>query len=294
MEEHTNNSFERLAEAIRLLGAGEYDPELLQGLTDLQGDVGELARVLDKTAPQIAFREMQLKHLRKVIPIGVALTAEKDFNRILETIVVEAQSITNADGGTLYLLEGEEFLKFVILRNTSLGINMGGTSKNAIAFKPINLYHQDGAENRHNVASYSALTRQRVNIADAYEAQGFDFSGTKAFDSRTGYRSKSFLTYPLEDVSGKVIGVLQLINATDLRTKEIVPFEDDSVLEALVSLATAALVGYIREEELRREIVKLRIKIDESKRATQVAEITDTAYFRDLQEKAKGLRKSKE
>ena len=271
---------------------GDYNNDTLRDLKERTDDLGELARMLDAMAQKVSSRDLQLKHLSRVIPIGVSLLAEKDFNLILETVVVEAQALTNADGGTLYLLEDAKHLKFVIMRNTSLGIAMGGTSKTKIAFNPVDLYNKDGSENRHNVASYSALTREPVNIADAYEAKGFDFSGTKAFDARTGYRSKSFLTFPLEDVSGKVIGVLQLINAKDWQTGEIIPFEDDNVLEALVSLATAALVGYIREEGLRQEIAQLRIEIDESRRASQVAEITDTSYFRNLRDKARELREN--
>jgi len=102
--------------------------------------------------------------------------------------------------------------------------------------------------------------------------------------------SKSFLTIPLETKEGKVMGVLQLINATDPKTKEIVPFQDDTVLEALILLATAALEGYIREAALRSEIAKLRIEIDQSRRAKQVEEITDTAFFRELKTKATEMR----
>ena len=290
MAKAVENSFARLKDAVHMMEAGKYDKEVLSNLKDRTDDLGDLARMLDNMALQVSSRDMQLEHLRRVIPIGVSLLAEKNFDRILETVVVEAQAITNADGGTLYLLEDDKHLKFVIMRNTSLNIAMGGTTGTNISFNPVELYNKDGSENRHNVASYSALTRERVNIADAYEAQGFDFSGTKAFDADTGYRSKSFLTYPLEDISGKVIGVLQLINAKDWQTGEIVPFEEDSVLEALVSLATAALVGYIREAELREEIAQLRIEIDESRRAKQVTEITDTAYFKELKARARGLR----
>lgn len=285
-----DDSFERLKGAVRMVATGEYDDGLLHELKERTDDVGELARLLDSMAQQVLFRDRQLHLLRRVIPIGVSLFAEKDFNRILETVVVEAQALTNADGGTLYLLEDEKYLKFVIMRNTSLGITMGGTSSNKIEFNPVNLYNEDGSENRHNVASYSALTREQVNIEDAYEAEGFDFSGTKAFDAKTGYLSKSFLTFPLEDAGGKVIGVLQLINAKDLQTGEIIPFDEDNVLETLVSLATVALVGYIREEKLRQEIAKLRIEIDETRRASQVAEITDSMYFKRLQNKARELR----
>jgi hypothetical protein len=210
----------------------------------------------------------------------------------LETVVVEAQSVTHADAGTLYLLE-DNVLKFVILRNVSLNMFMGGTSGKPISWPPVKLYNDDGSENRANIASYSALTHKQVTIADAYEADGFDFSGTKAFDASTKYRSKSFLTAPLKNPNGKVIGVLQLINSISPENGEIVPFADDDVLEALVLLATAALDGYIREASLRQEIAKLKIEIDHSRREKQVTEITDTQYFRELKEKAAQFRSPK-
>lgn len=285
-----SNTLIRIMQAVRAIEAGKYTPDLLSDLAADQNELGQLARMLDGMARSISFRENQLRLLRRVIPIGVSLSAERDFNRLLETLVAEAQFVTNADAGTLYLLE-DNALKFVILRNTSLNLAMGGTSGREITFYPVRLYNEDGTENRANVASHAALTRKRINIADAYTADGFDFSGTKSFDKKTKYRSKSFLTIPLENQGDQLIGVLQLINAKDPETGEIVPFTDDDVLEALVLLATAALDGYIREASLQHEIAKLKIAIDESRRAHQVEEITDTEYFRALKDRAVQLRK---
>ncbi len=284
-----SSPLKRIMNALRAVEAGEYVPGLLSDMENDSGELGQLARMLDKMAHGISVRDHQLRLLRKVIPIGVALSAEKDYNRLLETLVVEAQFFTNADAGTLYLLE-DNVLKFVILRNTSLNMALGGTSNNEIPFYPVKLYNADGSENRANVVSQAALTHKRINIADAYQAEGFDFSGTKAFDARTKYRSKSFLAIPLESTENKVIGVLQLINAKNPNTGEIIPFQDDDILEALVLLATAALDGYIREASLRQEIAKLKIEINESRRSNQVAEITETRYFKELKDKATQFR----
>lgn len=282
----------RIMHAIRAVETGEYTPDILKDISTTNDEMGQLAKMLDRMARTVSFRDNQLHLLRKVIPIGLALSAEKDFNRLLETLVVESQSVTHADAGTLYLLE-DDVLKFVILRNISLDLAMGGTSGNPISFYPVKLHNADGSENRANVASYAALTHKRVTIADAYTAEGFDFTGTKTFDAKTKYRSKSFLTVPLESVDGKVIGVLQLINAKEPETGEVVPFSEDDVLEALVLLATAALDGYIREASLRQEIAKLKIEIDVTRRERQVQEITETAYFRELKDKATLLRNRK-
>lgn len=278
-------------QALRAIEGGVYRPDMLEDMLSQQDDIGQLARMLDAVAREVLFKERQRQLLRTVIPIGVSLSAEKDFNRLLETVVVQAQEITHADAGTLYLVEEGQRLRFMIVRNTLLGLMTGGTTGNPVTFPPIPLYKPDGEQNRANVASYVALTGERVNIADAYEAQGFDFSGTKLFDQRTGYRSKSFFAFPLEDKDGQVIGVLQLINAKNPESGEIVPFQPDDVLESLVMLACAALDGYIREQRLHQEIAKLRIEIDETRRAHQVAEITETEYFRVLQRKANEMRR---
>ncbi len=285
----SSSALEKIMKAVHAVERGEYNPDLLNGLEKDSGELGQLANLLDRMARSVTFRDNQLHLLRKVIPIGVSLSAEKNFNRLLETLVVEAQSVTNADAGTLYLLE-DNALKFVILRNTSLGLTLGGTSGNEIPFAPVPLYHADGSENRSNVVSHAALIHKRINIADAYEAEGFDFSGTKSFDAKTKYRSKSFLTIPLENNDDKLIGVLQLINAKDPETGAIVSFKNDDALEALVLLATAALDGYIIEASLRQEIAKLKIEINESRRTRQVQEITETRYFQELRDKANQLR----
>ena len=290
MASKEHQSILKLIEAARSVSSGEYRRELLVDLLSRQEEIGNLARVFDSMASNVSARDRQFKMLRVVIPTGLALSAEKNFNRLLETVVMEAQKLTRADGGTLYLLEGDH-LKFVILRNASLNIKMGG-SGSPIAFDPVALRLPDGGPNESNVASYVAIHHARINIPDAYAAVGFDFSGTRAFDARTGYRSKSFLTIPLEDKEAHIIGVLQLINAQD-EAGNIVEFSSDDVLEALVMLAAAALDGYIREEKLRQEIAQLRIEIDQTRRARQVAEITDTQYFQKLQEKARELRSDK-
>ncbi|MGB8980852.1 MAG: GAF domain-containing protein [Anaerolineales bacterium] len=284
----------RIVQAVQAVEQGEYCPDSLADLAARTDEIGQLARVVDAMGRGVAFRYKQLRLLGKVIPIGVALSAEKDFNRLLESLVIESQEVTGADAGTLYLLK-DDTLEFVILRNGTLNTNMGGTSGNKITFTPLPLYRPDGSENRSNIATYTALTHQKLAIADAYATdEGFDFSGPRAFDRNTGYRSKSFLTVPLEGQDRQVIGVLQLINAKDPDSGEIIPFASDNVLDMLVLLAAAALDGYIREQHLRAEIARLRIEIDEKHRALQVAEITETEYFKELQSKARQMRSNRQ
>ena len=177
--------------------------------------------------------------------IGLALSKEKDMDKLLEMILLEAKRISNADGGTLYMMTDEQRLKFSIMITDSLNIHMGGTSGKEIPFYPVKLYMDDGQPNKTMIAANAGLTGDTINIPDAYKAKGFDFAGTKAFDEKTGYRSKSFLTVPLKNHEDEIIGVLQLLNAQDIKTKKVIPFSDSvqKSVEALSSQAAVAITN---------------------------------------------------
>ncbi|MEW6304514.1 MAG: response regulator [Verrucomicrobiota bacterium] len=237
------------------MGAADYlpspfDPVLLMTRID---SCLENKRLREKEAQFLKELQREMEHsdrlVNVVIPIGITLMREPDFNRLLEKILLEAKSICHADGGTLYLRTEDDGLKFVMLRNDSLHISMGGTSGKPIPFPPLRLYDPQTKEPNHSqVACHVALTGASVNIPDAYHAEGFDFKGTREFDRRTGYRSASFLTVPLRNQRDEVIGVLQLINAQDPKTGQIIPFDPilQQSVESLSLLAAAALESYHR------------------------------------------------
>jgi len=181
---------------------------------------------------------------KRLIDIGIALSAERDHNRLLERILLEAKDLCNADGGTLYLRTDDNRLKFEIMRTDSLGIAKGGTTGEEITFPPLNMYDPEtGAPNHKNVASHVAISAVTVNIQDAYKTDAYDFTGTKKFDEGTGYRSQSFLTVPMQNHEGDVIGVLQLLNAQDPGTNNVTTFSEtlQPLVEALTSQAAVAL-----------------------------------------------------
>jgi HD-GYP domain-containing protein (c-di-GMP phosphodiesterase class II) len=186
-----------------------------------------------------------LERLDQLVEIGVALSSERDIDKLLESILVAAKSITNADGGTLYRMQEGRSLKFEIVRNDTLGVVMGGTSGMPIPFYPVNLYDAQGKPVHSMVAAYAVHHDCSVNIADAYTEKGFDFSGTKRFDEKTGYRSKSFLTIPIKNHENEIIGVLQLINAKHRGTSAVRPFSeaDQRLAESLASQAAIALTN---------------------------------------------------
>ena len=183
-----------------------------------------------------------IERLARLNEIGIALSSEQNIDVLLEKILSSAKEITNADGGTLYTRTGNE-LEFTILMNKSLNTHLGGTSGEKCQLPPVKLFEADGAPNTHNVAAFAAVNKQTVNVDDSYTNDNFDFSGTKAFDEKMNYRSRSFLTVPIIDHHDKVISVLQLINAISHETGEIKEFtsEDQQLVESLASQAAVAL-----------------------------------------------------
>ncbi len=204
-----------------------------------------------QTGALVNAAEDLVQRLDQLNAIGASLSAERDINRLLEAILTAAKTITRADGGTLYRMTDDKSLRFEIVRTSSLKFYLGGSTGNPIPFYPVQLY-KDGKPNHANVSAYVALTGKTVNIEDAYKAEGFDFTGTRGFDSKTGYRSKSFLTVPMRNHEGETIGVLQLINAQDPNTGEIVPFSssDQRLAESLASQAAVALTNRLLINQL--------------------------------------------
>ena len=195
------------------------------------------------------------RRLEQLNGIGAALSRERDIDRLLENILEAAKTITGADGGTLYsVTDDQSALKFEILRTDSLGISLGGTTGKPIDLPRLPLRTADGGPNDSLVAAHAAIHDRTVNIADAYSAAGFDFSGTRAFDQRTGYRSQSFLTVPMKNHDRELIGVLQLINARDPETGEVITFSqaDQSLAESLASQAAIALTNRLLITQLER------------------------------------------
>jgi CheY-like chemotaxis protein len=224
--------------------------------------------------------------LHGVIPIGVALSAERDFNRLLERVLREARRFCGADGGAL-LLEDEKRLSYVLLQCATLKLSLGGSSGTSVELPPFDL--EEGSRCPPVLAARQGRT---VNIADASNAPGVDLDTVRAFDEAYGYQTRSLIVLPLRTVQGDVVGVLQLWNATHAEGGEFAAFEGAmiDVLESLSRLAGAAMDSYRRETELRQRIRRLEIRIDEVNRRREVSEITETDYFKKLRAMAQKLR----
>jgi hypothetical protein len=232
--------------------------------------------------------------LEVVVPLAIELSVEEDFNLMLERILAGARRLCRADAGSICLRTDNEHLAFIIMRSTAAGEALGGTTGVPIPYPSLHLYDPQTREpNKKYVATYTVHCGTTVNIPDVYHPTcDFDFTGPPTFDKLTGYHTTSMLSIPLREGRKRIIGVIQLLNARDPQTGDIVPFDTalHPAAEALASLAAIALSGYLKEQGLRQEIQLLRVEVDQVREAADVAEITNTDRFRDLQARAQARR----
>nr|MCR5627453.1 GAF domain-containing protein [Lachnospiraceae bacterium] len=185
---------------------------------------------------------MKTYTIDQLIKVAIALTAEKDLKTLMDLIVCEAMEISNCDGGTLYIKDGN-VLQFESMFTKSKGI-LKSTFNSEKRLPPVPI-------SADYVSGRCALNAERINIDNIYESDAFDFSGTKRYDEMNNYRTESMLVLPMEDEKGKVIGVLQLINAQD-EDGNIIPFgqENENLIFALSSLAAVALNNHQLSDQI--------------------------------------------
>jgi HD-GYP domain-containing protein (c-di-GMP phosphodiesterase class II) len=175
--------------------------------------------------------------------IGVALSSERDLDRLLSLILRKVRETTSADAGSIYLMEesasGERQLRFKLTQNDSVDF-------------PFSEFMLPLTEE--SMAGYAALRGKTVYLADAYRVPArLPFRFNPSFDRHAGYHTRSVLAVPMKNVSGEVLGVLQLINCKRRRAArlssasalrhEVIAFPAHAVRLAQ-SLASQAAVAY--------------------------------------------------
>lgn len=187
------------------------------------------------------------RDFEKILQLGIDLTAVKNRDKLLESIVENGMEITKCDGGTLYLYE-DGVLKFRIMRTLSQNVDRGRDGQEIADVPPVNFREE-------NVCAYSAIHHKVVNIPDVYHSDMFDFAGPKKYDALTGYRTKSMLVIPIENNENELIGVLQMINAQD-ENGNVVPFDKqyEIIIHSLSSLAAIELTNLRYTKEIKLQL----------------------------------------
>lgn len=156
-----------------------------------------------------------------LLNISVQLNIEENTDLLMEKILLAAVEVSNSDANSIYLVTAEKELEFRTIYNKSLQLHLGGSSGTTINFPSIPLFI-DKKTNRSAIVAHAAITGEVINIDDVYAMLPFDFSAARKMDDKTGYRTKSMLTFPLKDHTGDIISIIQLINARE--GTEIVSF----------------------------------------------------------------------
>lgn len=178
--------------------------------------------------------------LRKILDIGIALSMEKNPEKLFCDILDSAMELSECDAGSLYILEDNK-LYFKVMKTISKGVNLVGDALEN--FKPIELKEE-------NVCAYAAIHKKSLNIADVYESDLFDFSGPKNYDQTNNYRTKSMVAIPMINHRNEVIGVMQLINATNGEFSK----EDELIISSLASQTAICLSNMTYIEEIDRQM----------------------------------------
>ncbi len=204
------------------------------------------------------FHHDAIELVKRLAHIGNALSSERDRDTLLEHILLAAKDIANADGGTLYLLSPEgDVLEYVIVRTDSLGLAFGGSTGVKPPFKVVRLYHPEtGAPDLRKQAVRAVVTKESINVEDAYASREFDFVGTKKFDMKYGFLTRSVVTIPMINHRNQPIGCVQLINAKDPKTGATIEFSE-SVVEIVSSLVSQAAVIVDKETLISEQKILL-------------------------------------
>jgi HD-GYP domain-containing protein (c-di-GMP phosphodiesterase class II) len=292
----------RCAEAVRRLPFVDdivtrpVTAGLLKLRLDRALDAIHARRAIQQLDGALARKSQELHELNK---IGVALSAERDIDKLLDLILGKSREITAADAGSLYLVErgedpesqADDRLKFMLTQNDSVAV-------------PFEEYRMP--LNETYVAGYVALTGDSVNIADAYNLPpGSPFTYSRSFDQASGYKTKSMLVVPMRDHQDQVIGVLQLINKKrDARTilrpvglvdEMVVPFTsvDEELVTSLASQAAVAFENTLLIEDIKNlfdSFVKASVTAIESRDPTTSGHSGRVAVLTvSLAEKVDGL-----
>jgi len=221
-------------------------------LTTVLREACERARV-EMEARQLA------KQLRDLNAIGIRLSAERDSDTLLELILTKAREITRSDAGSLYVVEhhpdGDRQLRFKLAQNDTIPLALGEASL------PINA---------DSVAGYVALTGevQRVDDTASLPPEA-PCRMDASFDLRTGYRTVTMLGVPMKTPSGRIIGVLELLNCTQVAGRpfasleaikyEVMPFPEhyQELAASLASQAAVALENARLYPEIERSYQEL-------------------------------------
>ena len=181
-----------------------------------------------------------------------------DVDAVLDRILSESRDLANADAGSIFLVQGDH-LEFAYVQNNTL---FGSDTSTAALYENIHIPMDESS-----IAGCTAVKRRVVVIDDAYNLpQSVPYSFNRAMDEKSGYRTRSILSIPLQTMSNRLVGIMQLINAGN-HAGEIVPF--DSAARTYVPLLASHAAAAVERSIMNRELVLRMNKLAELRDPTE-------------------------
>ncbi len=171
-----------------------------------------------------------------LMQIGIELNQIHDFHLLMERILSEARHLLHSQAGTIFLREGDA-LRFAFFQNEPIANRtLTGETPHVSSFRvPIT---------DRSLAGWVCLTGQALHIPDCYRIPvESPYRFDSSFDQLLGYRTQTLIAMPLKNQSGKILGVIELINpmSRDGSLLAGFPEQDIQLLEHFASVATVAI-----------------------------------------------------
>ncbi|MCL2478610.1 MAG: HD domain-containing protein [Treponema sp.] len=195
-------------------------------------------------------------NFKSILELDSELNQIQDFDLLLERILLEARKVVNADAGSIYVLnsveeDGEkiERLEIRYAQNDTTAKQLPPGQKPVYSFFTVPI-------NEKTISGYCAFTRQLVNVPDCYNIPpNVPYSFNTSFDIKSGYRTIASLTVPLLTAEGRLLGVIQVLNALG-KKGNVIPFSKDDEL-LITHFANNATIALERASMTRAMIMRM-------------------------------------
>lgn len=171
-----------------------------------------------------------------LLKVGMRLAAERNLDRLLDMIIEETTAVMNAERSSLFLIDGDTGEMWAKIAQ--------GVDVVEIRF-PVGV----------GIAGTVGKTGEIINIPDAYADPRFN----PEFDKKTGYRTRSILCVPLQNIVGEVIGAIQVLN----KKAGMFGKDDEALLTALAAQASVAIDNADLYKKLNELNLSLESKVKE-------------------------------
>jgi len=176
------------------------------------------------------------------IELAYSLVRIRDLDELLETMLTRIRDMLDADAGSIFIYDEEkDELIFSYTQNDSVDL----------PFKQFRI-----PANEQSIAGFCAVRNEVMTLDDVYTLDSkFPFQFNQSFDQMSGYRTKSMLVFPINDINNRLIGVLQLINKKT-KDEKITPDNADSVVvefnndDSTTAHSLSGIVGMALENAL--------------------------------------------